>query len=174
MRYAHILIFCWNWILRWPTEMSFQWTQNEMNSQTWFILISSMYAVLCTCTAQCTPTRNRNIIIYFNTVYSFIYFCYPAYLCMFLCASPPVSPSLQISYHITSVLYGNKIKNLPTNVFRGLTSLQLLLLNANEISCIRKDTFKDLNSLSLLSLYDNNIQSLANGTFDAMKSIQTL
>lgn len=73
-----------------------------------------------------------------------------------------------------SVLYGNKIKNLPTNVFRGLTSLQLLLLNANEISCIRKDTFKDLNSLSLLSLYDNNIQSLANGTFDAMKSIQTL
>lgn len=73
-----------------------------------------------------------------------------------------------------SVLYGNKIKNLPTNVFRGLTSLQLLLLNANEISCIRKDSFKDLTSLSLLSLYDNNIQSLANGTFESMKSIQTL
>lgn len=73
-----------------------------------------------------------------------------------------------------SVLYGNKIKNLPTNVFRGLTSLQLLLLNANEISCIRKDSFKDLTSLNLLSLYDNNIQSLANGTFDSMKSIQTL
>lgn len=73
-----------------------------------------------------------------------------------------------------SVLYGNKIKDLPANVFRGLQSLQLLLLNANEISCIRKDSFRDLHSLSLLSLYDNNIQSLANGTFDAMKSIQTL
>lgn len=73
-----------------------------------------------------------------------------------------------------SVLYGNKIKDLPSGVFKGLSSLQLLLLNANEISCIRKDAFRDLHSLSLLSLYDNNIQTLANGTFDAMKSIQTL
>uniref|UniRef100_A0A1B0GPI8 Uncharacterized protein n=1 Tax=Phlebotomus papatasi TaxID=29031 RepID=A0A1B0GPI8_PHLPP len=72
------------------------------------------------------------------------------------------------------ILYGNKIKDLPSGVFKGLTSLQLLLLNANEINCIRKDTFRDLHSLSLLSLYDNNIQSLANGTFDSMKSIQTL
>lgn len=75
---------------------------------------------------------------------------------------------------LSSVLYGNKIKDLPSGVFKGLSSLQLLLLNANEISCIRKDAFRDLHSLSLLSLYDNNIQTLANGTFDAMKSIQTL
>lgn len=79
-----------------------------------------------------------------------------------------------IIFFSLSVLYGNKIKDLPAGVFKGLASLQLLLLNANEISCIRKDTFKDLHNLSLLSLYDNNIQSLANGTFDSMKSVQTL
>lgn len=75
---------------------------------------------------------------------------------------------------LLSVLYGNKIKDLPSGVFKGLTSLQLLLLNANEIECIRRDAFRDLHSLSLLSLYDNNLQSLANGTFEQMKSIQTL
>nr|CAD7195455.1 unnamed protein product [Timema douglasi] len=72
------------------------------------------------------------------------------------------------------VLYGNKIKDLPAGIFHGLSSLQLLLLNANEISCIRKDSFRDLHSLNLLSLYDNNIQSLANGSFDSMRSIQTM
>ncbi|XP_022165638.1 protein slit-like [Myzus persicae] len=72
------------------------------------------------------------------------------------------------------MLYGNKIKDLPGGVFHGLTSLQLLLLNANEISCIRRDAFRDLHSVNLLSLYDNNIKSLANGTFDYMRSIQTL
>ena len=72
------------------------------------------------------------------------------------------------------VLYGNQIKDLPSGVFKGLTSLQLLLLNANEIECIRRDAFRDLHSLSLLSLYDNNLQSLANGTFEQLKAIQTL
>lgn len=113
----------------------------------------------------------HSIFILFT--HSFISFF--SFLCLCMRPPPPLPAHRHICvHHITSVLYGNKIKNLPTNVFRGLTSLQLLLLNANEISCIRKDTFKDLNSLSLLSLYDNNIQSLANGTFDAMKSIQTL
>ena len=55
-----------------------------------------------------------------------------------------------------------------------MTSLQLLLLNANEIECIRRDAFRDLHSLSLLSLYNNNLQSLANGTFEQLKAIQTL
>ncbi|CAH2208741.1 jg602, partial [Pararge aegeria aegeria] len=48
------------------------------------------------------------------------------------------------------VLYGNKIKDLPSGIFHGLTSLQLLLLNSNEITCVRKDTFRDLQSLKLL------------------------
>jgi len=90
-------------------------------------------------------------------------------------APPIVNVAIVPSWHHPiSVLYGNKIKDLPSGVFKGLGSLQLLLLNANEISCIRKDAFRDLHSLSLLSLYDNNIQSLANGTFDAMKSIKTV
>lgn len=72
------------------------------------------------------------------------------------------------------VMYGNKIKDLPSGVFKGLNALQLLLLNANEIECIRRDAFRDLPSLNLLSLYDNNLQSLANGTFEYLKSIQTL
>lgn len=82
------------------------------------------------------------------------------------------NPSSSSTIH--RVLYGNKIKDLPSGVFKGLNSLQLLLLNANEIECIRRDAFRDLHSLSLLSLYDNNLQSLANGTFEYLKSIQTL
>ena len=47
-----------------------------------------------------------------------------------------------------------------------MTSLQLLLLNANEIECIRRDAFRDLHSLSLLSLYDNNLQSWVSNRWD--------
>lgn len=53
-------------------------------------------------------------------------------------------------FNLNRVLYGNKITDLPPGIFHGLTSLQLLLLNANEISCIRKDSFKDLHSVNLL------------------------
>uniref|UniRef100_A0A3B5LUE5 Slit homolog 1b (Drosophila) n=1 Tax=Xiphophorus couchianus TaxID=32473 RepID=A0A3B5LUE5_9TELE len=73
-----------------------------------------------------------------------------------------------------SVLYGNKITELPSGVFDGLVSLELLLLNANKIHCIRAAAFKDLENLALLSLYDNKIQSLAMGTFSSLHSIQTL
>lgn len=72
------------------------------------------------------------------------------------------------------VLYGNDISDLPNSIFRGLTSLQLLLLNANNISCIRRNLFSDLYNLTLLSLYDNKIQSLGNGTFRSLTKIQTL
>ncbi|MED6281939.1 Slit 1 protein [Characodon lateralis] len=72
------------------------------------------------------------------------------------------------------VLYGNKITELPSGVFDGLVSLELLLLNANKIHCIRATAFKDLENLALLSLYDNKIQSLAKGTFGSLHSIQTL
>uniref|UniRef100_A0A673LCT1 Slit homolog 1 protein n=1 Tax=Sinocyclocheilus rhinocerous TaxID=307959 RepID=A0A673LCT1_9TELE len=72
------------------------------------------------------------------------------------------------------VLYGNKITDLPTGVFDGLYTLQLLLLNANKIHCLRANTFQDLQNLSLLSLYDNKIQTLAKGTFTSLRTIQTL
>lgn len=74
----------------------------------------------------------------------------------------------------TLVVYGNKITELPLGVFSGLTSLQLLLLNRNKISCVPVETFKDLQSLNLLSLYDNKIESLANGTFSPLENLQTL
>uniref|UniRef100_A0A8C3HC79 Slit homolog 1 protein n=1 Tax=Chrysemys picta bellii TaxID=8478 RepID=A0A8C3HC79_CHRPI len=74
----------------------------------------------------------------------------------------------------SSVLYGNKITDLPRGVFGGLHALQLLLINANKINCIRADTFGDLQSLSLLSLYDNKLQGLAKGTFAPLRAIQTL
>uniref|UniRef100_A0A7N8XF14 Slit homolog 1b (Drosophila) n=1 Tax=Mastacembelus armatus TaxID=205130 RepID=A0A7N8XF14_9TELE len=76
--------------------------------------------------------------------------------------------------HFNLVLYGNKITELPSGVFDGLASLELLLLNANKIHCIRATVFKDLENLALLSLYDNKIQSLAKGTFSSLHSIQTL
>jgi hypothetical protein len=44
----------------------------------------------------------------------------------------------------------NKIGSLPSQVFHGLTSLQLLLMNSNRIKCIRKDTFRDLRAVNLL------------------------
>uniref|UniRef100_A0A336M078 CSON009074 protein n=1 Tax=Culicoides sonorensis TaxID=179676 RepID=A0A336M078_CULSO len=75
---------------------------------------------------------------------------------------------------IEMVLYGNKIKELPVNLFKGLTSLQLLLLNANAITCIKRDTFKDLRNLSLLSLYDNNIKTIFDGTLEPLLNIRTL
>uniref|UniRef100_T1KS07 LRRCT domain-containing protein n=1 Tax=Tetranychus urticae TaxID=32264 RepID=T1KS07_TETUR len=60
---------------------------------------------------------------------------------------------------LSRVLYGNRLNNLPRNVFHGLSSLQ---------------PFSGLHNLNLLSLYDNKIQSLANGTFDYFKNIGTL
>ena len=48
------------------------------------------------------------------------------------------------------ILYGNRIGELPAGIFQGLSSLQLLLLNANRISCVRRDTFRDLTNLNLL------------------------
>uniref|UniRef100_A0A8C0HK64 Slit guidance ligand 1 n=1 Tax=Chelonoidis abingdonii TaxID=106734 RepID=A0A8C0HK64_CHEAB len=74
----------------------------------------------------------------------------------------------------SSVLYGNKITDLPRGVFGGLHALQLLLINANKINCIHADAFGDLQSLSLLSLYDNKLQGLAKGTFAPLRAIQTL
>uniref|UniRef100_A0A4W3I7E6 Slit homolog 1 protein n=1 Tax=Callorhinchus milii TaxID=7868 RepID=A0A4W3I7E6_CALMI len=73
-----------------------------------------------------------------------------------------------------SVLYGNKITELPKGLFEGLFSLQLLLLNANKINCLRVDAFQDLHNLNLLSLYDNKLQTIAKGTFAPLRAIQTL
>uniref|UniRef100_A0A8B9Z545 Slit homolog 2 protein n=1 Tax=Buteo japonicus TaxID=224669 RepID=A0A8B9Z545_9AVES len=73
-----------------------------------------------------------------------------------------------------SVLYGNKITELPKGLFEGLFSLQLLLLNANKINCLRVDAFQDLHNLNLLSLYDNKLQTIAKGTFSPLRAIQTL
>ncbi|KAJ4944479.1 hypothetical protein JOQ06_013022, partial [Pogonophryne albipinna] len=53
------------------------------------------------------------------------------------------------------VLYGNKITELPSGVFDGLSSVELLLLNANKIHCIRASVFKDLENLALLHLAQN-------------------
>ena len=55
-----------------------------------------------------------------------------------------------VYYIIFRVLYGNKITHLQSRLFEGLTSLQLLLINANKIECIKADTFVSLNSLNLL------------------------
>jgi hypothetical protein len=55
-----------------------------------------------------------------------------------------------LSFSLNRILYGNRITELPAGMFHGLTSLQLLLLNANRISCVRRDSFKDLHNLNLL------------------------
>lgn len=72
------------------------------------------------------------------------------------------------------MLYANNITELPSNLFKPLNELQLLLLNANELRCLRRDVFEGLENLNLLSLYDNNIQSISNGTFTPLKALQTL
>jgi hypothetical protein len=54
------------------------------------------------------------------------------------------------SFSFDRVLYGNRIASLPTQVFHGLSSLQLLLINSNKIRCIRRDTFRDLRAVNLL------------------------
>uniref|UniRef100_A0A7N6FHZ1 Slit homolog 3 (Drosophila) n=1 Tax=Anabas testudineus TaxID=64144 RepID=A0A7N6FHZ1_ANATE len=75
---------------------------------------------------------------------------------------------------LCSVLYGNKITELPKGLFDGLVSLQLLLLNANKINCLRVNTFQDLQNLNLLSLYDNKLQTISKGLFTPLRSIKTL
>uniref|UniRef100_A0A8D2J519 Slit homolog 1 protein n=1 Tax=Varanus komodoensis TaxID=61221 RepID=A0A8D2J519_VARKO len=87
-----------------------------------------------------------------------------------------ISVSNQLLFWVIcySVLYGNKITELPKGLLEGLFSLQLLLLNANKINCLRVDAFQDLHNLNLLSLYDNKLQTIAKGTFSPLRAIQTL
>ena len=74
--------------------------------------------------------------------------CPRLFFCMFW--AYPSLTLIVFTFFFYRVLYMNKITSLPTQVFHGLTSLQLLLMNSNKIKCIRKDSFRDLRSVNLL------------------------
>uniref|UniRef100_A0A7M4EBS9 Slit guidance ligand 3 n=1 Tax=Crocodylus porosus TaxID=8502 RepID=A0A7M4EBS9_CROPO len=83
-----------------------------------------------------------------------------------------------VTWHFPSCLYRdiskNQISDIAPDAFKGLKSLNSLLLNANKINCLRVNTFQGLHNLNLLSLYDNKLQTISKGLFAPLRSIETL
>merc|ERR1712193_329957 len=83
--------------------------------------------------------------------------------------------SLRCLTKITFVsLYKNNIKQLPANVFKGLTSLKSLYLNKNKFKQLPKNIFKGLTSLQSLKLGGNDLKQLPKNVFKGLPSLKTL
>ncbi|XP_038128500.1 adhesion G protein-coupled receptor A3 isoform X2 [Cyprinodon tularosa] len=71
-------------------------------------------------------------------------------------------------------LRSNMISRIEPGAFLGLRALKKLDLFNNSISCLNGDIFKGLDSLSRLNLSGNLFSSLAQGTFDRLVSLKAL
>ncbi len=71
-------------------------------------------------------------------------------------------------------LWGNHIKELPANSFRGCPKLTHLDLGYNPISSFRGDEFNLLSGLKELDLYYTKLTRIAPNTFCPLKSLEVL
>ncbi|XP_064635243.1 leucine-rich repeat-containing protein 15-like [Lineus longissimus] len=71
-------------------------------------------------------------------------------------------------------LFGNQIRVLTNETFKGLRKLLKLDLRFNQISSIPDGSFKDLESLSILMLDNNKLLSVTNGTFKGLRNLADL
>jgi hypothetical protein len=71
-------------------------------------------------------------------------------------------------------LSDNRLKNLTTNYFFSLFSLEQLNLRRNEIDFIEADTFQNLNKPLLLDLSENWLTRIEANTFYGLKNLKTL
>ena len=82
------------------------------------------------------------------------------------------------SNHLSAVtrldLRDSGIMELAKDDFRGLSSLQTLLLNYNFLSAVPNGVFDDLSALNKLRLSANSLTSLPEGVFKGLSSLVTL
>ncbi|XP_035217029.1 leucine-rich repeat-containing protein 15-like [Stegodyphus dumicola] len=82
---------------------------------------------------------------------------------------PNLPPSLLALY-----MEENKLTDLPSYSFKGLTQLEQLFLQRNEIRNLSPCVFCDLISLKNLDLQANQIENLTSGVFANLTQLQTL
>jgi Leucine-rich repeat (LRR) protein len=71
-------------------------------------------------------------------------------------------------------LFGNEIKELPTNSFSGCPKLTHLSLSQNPISSLRGDEFNMLTGLKELNIYGTKLTSIAPNTLHPLKLLEVL
>ncbi|XP_055533794.1 peroxidasin isoform X2 [Wyeomyia smithii] len=68
----------------------------------------------------------------------------------------------------------NHIREVPTDVFNGLTHLHTIFLNENQISRLQPGAFRSLPSLKYLYLNKNKIAFVASNAFESLNRLQSL
>ena len=71
-------------------------------------------------------------------------------------------------------LWGNKIKSLPVGIFQSMTNLTQLLLRENRLSVLHKDMFRGLHNLSKLYLDKNKLTDIPEGLFSGLTNLNIL
>ena len=71
-------------------------------------------------------------------------------------------------------LQGNKLRSVPEDLFRNLSSLETLDLQGNKLSTLPEDLFRNLSSLKKLDLQGNKLRTLPQGLFRNLSSLRRL
>ncbi|KAG8309246.1 hypothetical protein J6590_090756, partial [Homalodisca vitripennis] len=71
-------------------------------------------------------------------------------------------------------LYKNKIREVESKVFQGLSKLEQLYLHFNKIDKLHPNTFADLATLERLFLHNNKLRHLSSGTFKGLDSLKRI
>ena len=71
-------------------------------------------------------------------------------------------------------LFKNRISDIASGTFNGLSSLQFLHLGQNQILSLYQDNFQGLSSLTELLIWGNDFTTLQNGTFRRLGSLEFL
>ncbi len=68
----------------------------------------------------------------------------------------------------------NRLTELPFNIFRDLTSLKYLFLNANKIESLPSDIFNGLDSLIYIYLNNNKLTTLPSNIFAGVQGLRSI
>lgn len=68
-------------------------------------------------------------------------------------------------------IFGQKVRTLLPETFKGATNIELLLLPSNHIESIHSDAFDGLENVQFLDLSGNLLKTLPKGVFDDLKQL---
>ena len=68
----------------------------------------------------------------------------------------------------------NRIKELPSNAFRGMQQLHSIFLNENQITTVHENAFSGLPALRYLYLNQNHIKDIASDAFLNLTRLERL